>query len=104
MLRQYVEFILAEGRWLILLSGAIITMGIFLLSPLTGWQGGYKGRIGPDHQPIVHIRRYGRVFWNLKIPNKMKVFGWRACADILATRVNLGWKLSKTAEKKFKGS
>ena len=45
-----------------------------------------------------------KVFWNLKIPNKMKVFGWRACADILPTRVNLGWKLSKTAEKKFKGS
>ena len=27
--------------------------------------------------------------WNLKIPNKIKVFGWRACADILPTRVNL---------------
>ena len=27
--------------------------------------------------------------WNLKIPNKIKVFGWRACNDILPTRVNL---------------
>ena len=30
-----------------------------------------------------------KVLWNLKIPNKIKVFGWRACADILPTRVNL---------------
>ena len=29
------------------------------------------------------------VLWNLKIPNKIKVFGWRACTDILPTRVNL---------------
>ena len=30
-----------------------------------------------------------KVLWNLNIPNKIKVFGWRACADILPTRVNL---------------
>ena len=30
-----------------------------------------------------------QVLWNLKIPNKIKVFGWRACTDILLTRVNL---------------
>ena len=29
------------------------------------------------------------VLWNLKIPNKIKVFDWRACTDILPTRVNL---------------
>ncbi|KAL0009468.1 hypothetical protein SO802_010970 [Lithocarpus litseifolius] len=29
------------------------------------------------------------VLWNLKIPNKIKVFGWRACIDILPTRANL---------------
>ncbi|KAL0011169.1 hypothetical protein SO802_006277 [Lithocarpus litseifolius] len=29
------------------------------------------------------------VLWNLKIPNKIKVFGWRACTDILPTRANL---------------
>ena len=27
--------------------------------------------------------------WKLKIPNKIKVFGWRACQDILPTRENL---------------
>lgn len=27
--------------------------------------------------------------WKLKIPNKIKVFGWRACLDILPTRENL---------------
>ena len=30
-----------------------------------------------------------KVLWNLKIPNKMEVFGWRACTNILPTRVNL---------------
>ena len=30
-----------------------------------------------------------RTLWNLKIPNKIKVFGWRACRNILPTRVNL---------------
>ena len=27
--------------------------------------------------------------WKLQIPNKIKLFGWRACLDILPTRVNL---------------
>ena len=27
--------------------------------------------------------------WKLKLPNKIKVFGWRACSSILPTRVNL---------------
>ena len=27
--------------------------------------------------------------WKLKIPNKIRVFGWRACLDILPTQVNL---------------
>lgn len=27
--------------------------------------------------------------WQLEVPNKIKVFGWRACHNILPTRVNL---------------
>ena len=27
--------------------------------------------------------------WHLRVPNKIKVFGWRACQEILPTRVNL---------------
>jgi len=27
--------------------------------------------------------------WKLHIPNKIKVFGWRACQEILPTRSNL---------------
>ena len=29
------------------------------------------------------------VLWKLRIPNKIKVFGWRACNDILPTKLNL---------------
>ena len=30
-----------------------------------------------------------KTLWKLKVPNKIKVFGWRACCNILPTRVNL---------------
>jgi len=30
--------------------------------------------------------------WKLHIPNKLKVFGWRVCHDILPTRENLARK------------
>ena len=30
-----------------------------------------------------------KVLWKLKVPNKIKVFGWRTCCNILPTRVNL---------------
>ena len=29
------------------------------------------------------------ILWKLKIPNKVKIFGWRACHDILPTSYNL---------------
>ena len=37
-------------------------------------------------------REVWKTLWNLKLPNKIKVFGWRACYRILPTRVNLSKK------------
>ena len=33
-----------------------------------------------------------KTLWKLKVPNKIKVFGWQACCSILPTRVNLSRK------------
>ena len=30
-----------------------------------------------------------KALWKMKIPNKIKIFGWRACHEILPTRYNL---------------
>ena len=27
--------------------------------------------------------------WKLRVPNKIKIFGWRACLNILPSKVNL---------------
>ena len=35
------------------------------------------------------VSRVWVAIWKLRIPNKIKVFGWRACHDILPTRRNL---------------
>ena len=37
-------------------------------------------------------REVWKSLWKLKLPNKIKVFGWRACRCILPTRVNLSKK------------
>ena len=34
-------------------------------------------------------RRVWATLWKLRIPNKIKVFGWRACNDILPIKLNL---------------
>ena len=39
-----------------------------------------RGCAGKDVWPII---------WKLRIPNKIKAFGWRACNEILPTRLNL---------------
>ena len=33
-----------------------------------------------------------KTLWKLKVPNKIKVFGWRACRNILPTQANLAQK------------
>lgn len=33
-----------------------------------------------------------KTLWKLKIPNKVKVYGWKACCNILFTRANLAQK------------
>lgn len=39
-------------------------------------------------EPMVGGQVWGKL-WKLHVPNKIKVFGWRACQDILPTRQNL---------------
>ena len=34
-------------------------------------------------------KRVWAALWKLRIPNKIKVFGWRACNEILPTKMNL---------------
>lgn len=45
-----------------------------------GWIENSSGCIG---------KQVWRALWKLRIPNKVKVFGWRACLEILPTRMNL---------------
>ena len=44
-------------------------------------------------------RKIWPVLWKLKIPNKVKVFGWRACHDILPTSYNLSRRRIITEDK-----
>ncbi|KAK9991235.1 hypothetical protein SO802_026220 [Lithocarpus litseifolius] len=45
--------------------------------------------VEPSSSGRVGVNRVWAVLWRLRIPNKIKVFGWRACHDILPTRRNL---------------
>lgn len=44
-------------------------------------------------------KKVSNALWNLKIPKKIKVFEWRACHDILPTRVNLSRRRIITGDK-----
>ena len=44
-------------------------------------------------------KRIWPVLWKLKIPNKVKIFGWRACHDILPTSYNLSRQRIVTEDK-----
>lgn len=45
-----------------------------------GWIENSRGYVG---------KQVWTALWKLRIPNKIKVFGWRACHEILSTRMNL---------------
>lgn len=53
------------------------------LSKEKDWVECSKGAVG---------RGVWKTLWKLKVPNKIKVFGWRAYCNILPTRVNLSKK------------
>lgn len=42
-----------------------------------------ESSLGPKGHPVWSK------LWNLHVPNKIKVFGWCACQEILPSRVNL---------------
>ena len=47
-----------------------------------------EGRVAESSQGCVGKEVWPAI-WKLRIPNKIKVFGWRACNEILPTRLNL---------------
>ncbi|KAL0011163.1 hypothetical protein SO802_006271 [Lithocarpus litseifolius] len=44
-------------------------------------------RVGPSRGCVA--KQIWAILWKLRIPNKIKVFAWRACHEILPTAVNL---------------
>ena len=46
------------------------------------------GRVAESTRGCVG-KRIWSALWKLRIPNKIKVFGWRACNDVLPTKLNL---------------
>lgn len=74
--------------------------------------GGYSVRTGYHvarrvfkHEDLAEssrgsdMQRVWQVLWRLKVLNKIKIFGWRACHGILPTRVNLArWRVIHECE------
>ena len=46
------------------------------------------GRVAESSRGCVR-KGIWSALWKLRIPNKIKVFGWRACNEILPTKLNL---------------
>ena len=48
-----------------------------------------KGEEWAENSSGCAGKQVWNALWKLHIPNKIKVFGWRACQEILPTRLNL---------------
>ena len=42
-----------------------------------------------ESSDLSSTKRFWQRLWRAKIPNKIKAFGWRACQNILPTKMNL---------------
>ena len=43
----------------------------------------------PSSSSTDGVKSFWKSIWYLKVPNKVKVFLWRACSNVLPTKVNL---------------
>ena len=43
----------------------------------------------PSSSNSAGLKSFWKLIWRLKVPNKVKVFTWRACSRALPTKVNL---------------
>ena len=46
-------------------------------------------KAAPSSSNADEVKRFWKNIWRLKVPNKVRVFLWRACSNALPTKVNL---------------